>query len=213
MWINDDFYNELINVLSDFSENKVDFNEERFKPFQSEKYSNLTTLLKKIKDSTKAHINNNIKIMTSLEDGSYTRIDDSTIKENDFKVFYEKYNSLVNHHERISRHVLRVQKSISENGKFDSRIDADEVRGKWFDVITNINLCLESLSVPIEEVAMVISNIATGKLDKKMRLKIDDFKISGDLLNLATIINTMVDQLATFASEVSRVARDVGTEG
>jgi HAMP domain-containing protein/signal transduction histidine kinase/CheY-like chemotaxis protein len=213
MWINDDFYNELINVLSGFADNKVDFNEERFKPFVSKKYNKLSNLLRDIKDGTKANIKTNIKIMTSLEDGSYTKIDDATIIDNDFKVFYEKYNSLVDHHERISRHVLRVQKSISENGKFDSRIDADEVRGKWFDVITNVNLSLESLSVPIEEVAMVISNIATGKLDKKMRLKIDDFKISGDLLNLATIINTMVDQLATFASEVSRVARDVGTEG
>jgi HAMP domain-containing protein len=213
MWINDDFYNELINVLSGFADNKVDFNEERFKPFVSKRYNKLSNLLRDIKDGTKAHIKTNIKIMTSLEDGSYTKIDDATIIDNDFKVFYEKYNSLVDHHERISRHVLRVQRSISENGKFDSRIDADEVRGKWFDVITNVNLSLESLSVPIEEVAMVISNIATGKLDKKMRLKIDDSKISGDLLNLATIINTMVDQLAIFASEVSRVARDVGTEG
>jgi len=213
MWINDDFYNELMNVLQGFSQNKVDFNEERFKPFENVKYRRLIKLLMDIKDGTKKNLDANIKIMASLEDGSYVKIKDSSIKDNDFKAFYEKYNSLVDHHERISRHVLRVQKSISENGKFDSRIDADEVRGKWFDVITNVNLSLESLSVPIEEVAMVISNIATGKLDKKMRLKIDDFKISGDLLNLATIINTMVDQLATFASEVTRVARDVGTEG
>ena len=213
MWINDDFYNELMNVLQGFSQNKVDFNEERFKAFENMKYKRLISLLRGIKNNTKNNLDANIKIMTSLEDGSYVKINDSSIKDNDFKVFYEKYNSLVDHHERISRHVLRVQKSISEKGKFDSRIDADEVSGKWFDVITNVNLSLESLSVPIEEVAMVISNIATGKLDKKMRLKIDDFKISGDLLNLATIINTMVDQLATFASEVSRVARDVGTEG
>jgi len=65
MWINDDFYNELITVLSGFADNKVDFNEERFKPFVSEKYNKLSNLLRDIKEGTKSHIKTNIKIMTS----------------------------------------------------------------------------------------------------------------------------------------------------
>ena len=205
MWIDNDYYNELVNVLKGFAENRVDFDEKRFEPFQNEKYNKLTSLLK--------DINTNIKIMTSLEDGSYAKIDETTIKDNDFKIFYEKYNLLVNHHDRISRHILRVQHSITEKGKIDSRLDVDEVRGKWFDVIANVNLILESLSTPIEEIATVINSVAIGKLNTKMRTKIDNYEISGDFLNIATTINTMVDQLATFASEVTRVARDVGTEG
>jgi HAMP domain-containing protein/CheY-like chemotaxis protein/signal transduction histidine kinase len=213
MWINNSYYNELVKVLIGFSENRVDFDEQRFKSFQNEKYNKLTSLLKDITCNTKAHINTNIKIMTSLEDGSYAKIDETTIKDNDFKIFYEKYNLLVNHHDRISRHILRVQHSITEKGKIDSRLDVDEVRGKWFDIIANVNLILESLSTPIEEIATVINSVAIGKLNTKMRTKIDNYEISGDFLNIATTINTMVDQLATFASEVTRVARDVGTEG
>jgi HAMP domain-containing protein/CheY-like chemotaxis protein len=213
MWLNDNYYNELVKVLRGFSENKVDFDEERFQSFEGKKYNKLTKLLKDIKVSTKAQINSNVKIMTSLEDGSYTKIDETAIKDNDFKVFYEKYNLLVNHHERMARRILRVQSTITGDGKIDSRVDTDEVRGKWFDVITNVNLTLESLATPIEEISTVIKNVAVGKLNKKMRLKINDLEISGDFLDLAATINTMVDQLAIFSSEVTRVAKDVGTEG
>jgi HAMP domain-containing protein/signal transduction histidine kinase/CheY-like chemotaxis protein len=213
MWLNDDYYNELVKVLSGFSESRVDFDEERFEPFDGEKYNKLTKLLKGIKVSTKTQINSNVKIMTSLEDGSYAKIDETEIKDNDFKVFYEKYNLLVNHHERMAHRILRVQSTITGDGKIDSRVDTDEVRGKWFDVITNVNLTLESLATPIEEISTVIKNVAVGKLNKKMRLKINDLEISGDFLDLAATINTMVDQLAIFSSEVTRVAKDVGTEG
>jgi signal transduction histidine kinase/CheY-like chemotaxis protein/HAMP domain-containing protein len=213
MWISDQYYNELVKVLSGFARNKFDFDEERFESFGSVKYKKLTKLLKDTKGNTKAQINNSIEIMASLEDGSYTKIDEVNIKDNDFKIFYEKYNLIVNHHERISRHILRVKHAVTENGKIDTRLDADEVRGKWFDVIANINLIFESLSTPIEEIATVIKNVAMGKLNTKMRLKIDNFEISGDFLNLAKTINTMVDQLANFSSEVTRVAKDVGSEG
>jgi signal transduction histidine kinase/CheY-like chemotaxis protein/HAMP domain-containing protein len=213
MWINDEFYNELVKVLSGFSQHKVDFNEERFDVFESEKYNKLTKLLKEIKDNTKTQINTNIKIMTSLENGTYEVIDEDEIKDNDFKVFYEKYNLLVNHHDRISRHIHRVKQSIAGNGKIDSRLDVDEVCGKWFDVITNVNLILDSLATPIEQIAAVIKNVAMGSLDTKMQLKFDNFEIKGDFLNLATTINTMVEQLRSFSSEVTRVAKEVGTEG
>ena len=213
MWLNDKYYSELVKVLSGFSQNRVDFDEDRFESFEGEKYNKLTNLLKDIKVSTQAQINSNVKIMTSLEDGSYTKIDETAIKNNDFKIFYEKYNLLVNHHERMAHRILRVQSTITGDGKIDSRVDTDEVRGKWFDVITNVNLTLESLATPIEEISTVIKNVAVGKLNKKMRLKINDLEISGDFLDLATTINTMVDQLAIFSSEVTRVAKDVGTEG
>ncbi|MFQ3193287.1 MAG: HAMP domain-containing protein/signal transduction histidine kinase/CheY-like chemotaxis protein [Colwellia sp.] len=213
MWLNNDYYNELVNVLTGFSKNRVDFDEDRFERFNNEKYNKLTKLLKDIKISTQAQIKSNVQIMTSLEDGSYAKIDETVIKDNDFKVFYEKYNLLVNHHERMARRILSVQSTITGDGKIDSRVDTDEVYGKWFDVITNVNLTLESLATPIEEISTVIKNVAIGKLDKKMRLKINDLEISGDFLNLATTINTMVDQLAIFSSEVTRVAKDVGTEG
>ena len=209
MWLNDNYYTELVKVLSGFSESRVDFDEERFEPFDGEKYNKLTKLLKDIKVSTKAQIKSNVKIMTSLEDGSYTKIDETTIKDNDFKVFYEKYNLLVNHHERMAHRILRVQSTITGDGKIDSRVDTDEVRGKWFDVITNVNLTLESLATPIEEISTVIKNVAVGKLNKKMRLKINDLEISGDFLFLAATINTMVDQFAIFSSELTRVATDV----
>jgi HAMP domain-containing protein/signal transduction histidine kinase/CheY-like chemotaxis protein len=213
MWLNDNYYTELVKVLRGFSESRVDFDEERFEPFDGEKYNKLTKLLKDIKVSTKAQIKSNVKIMTSLEDGSYTKVDETTIKDNDFKVFYEKYNLLVNHHERMAHRILRVQSTITRDGKIESRVDTDEVRGKWLDVITNVNLTLESLATPIEEISTVIKNVAVGKLNKKMRLKINDLEISGDFLDLAATINTMVDQLAIFSSEVTRVAKDVGTEG
>jgi len=156
MWINDHYYNELVKVLIGFSENRVDFDAQRFESFQNEKYNKLTNLLKDITANTKAHINTNIKIMTSLEDGSYAKIDETTIKDNDFKIFYEKYNLLVNHHDRISRHILRVQHSITEKGKIDSRLDVDEVRGKWFDVIANVNLILSPYLLRLKKLLQLL---------------------------------------------------------
>ena len=213
MWINDDYYDELVRVLGGFAEDRVNFDEQRFEPFKSKKYCRLTNLLKDIKGNTKANITNNINIMASLENGRYVKVDELSIQDNDFKVFYEKYNSLVNHHEKMSRRLLKAQETITEKGKIDARVDTDEVSGKWFDDVNNINLILESLSTPIEEVASVINNVAIGKLNTKMRLKVDGFEVRGGFLNLATTINTMVDQVATFSSEVTRVAKEVGTEG
>jgi CheY-like chemotaxis protein/HAMP domain-containing protein len=213
MWISDEYYDELLKVLSGFAKHKVDFDEERFIPFDSDKYNNVTELLKAIKANTKAKMNTNIEIMTSLKDGSYSKIDTATIKDNDFKVFYEKYNLLVNHHERISGDILKLQQSIKEHGNLDVRIDVGEVSGKWLDFINHINVTVESLSTQIKEVFAVIESVASGQLDTKMRMNTATFEVSGNFLNLATVINTMVDQLNAFTSEVSRVAKDVGTEG
>jgi HAMP domain-containing protein/CheY-like chemotaxis protein/signal transduction histidine kinase len=213
MWINDEYYDELVRVLERFSKGVYDFDQDRLEKFSSDKYKNLTNLLTGIRDNSKKQIGENVKMIQSVLDGDYKLIDEQKIKPNDFKVVYQKYNNLVLHLKRINRHITRLQKTITENGKIDSRLDTDELDGQWFNTISNINLILESLSTPISEITSVINYVAMGNLTKKMRLKIDNFEISGDFLNLATTINTMVDQLAIFASEVTRVSKEVGTDG
>ncbi len=213
MWISDEYYQELLMVLEQFASHSFDFKEKRLQYFKDKKYQKITEQLLNIKHNSQQQIKQAVDMMQSIQDGSYQLVDNVDIKNNDYEIVYRKYNSVAKHLDRINRHINRLKKAITENGKIDSRLDTDELEGKWFEIISNFNLILESLSTPVDEITTVINNVAKGNLTTKMRLKIDNFEISGDFLNLAITINTMVDQLSLFASEVTRVAKEVGTDG
>src|SRR5205807_1899368 len=85
--------------------------------------------------------------------------------------------------------------------------------GAWAPTLEAVNDLVEDLARPITEIARVISAVANGDLSQTMALEIDSRPLQGQFLNTAKTVNTMVEQLNAFASEVTRVAREVGTEG
>src|SRR5207253_3042142 len=93
-------------------------------------------------------------------------------------------------------------------GKLGGQADVKGVAGTWKDLTDNVNLMASNLTVQLRDVSKVSTAIATGDLTQKITVD-----VRGEILQFIDVINTMVDQLSSFASEVTRVAREVGTEG
>src|SRR4029079_17817233 len=89
----------------------------------------------------------------------------------------------------------------------------EHVAGGWATSVGSINALIGDLVQPTTEVARVISAVAEGDLAQKMALEIEGQPVKGEFLRIGTTVNSMVDQLAAFASEVTRVAKEVGTDG
>src|SRR5215212_6399095 len=93
------------------------------------------------------------------------------------------------------------------------RADLGPVEGGWARTVTAVNSLITDLVTPTTEVGRVIEAVAQGDLSQKMVLQIDGKMVQGEFLRIGTTVNTMVDQLSSFAAEVTRVAREVGTDG
>jgi signal transduction histidine kinase/CheY-like chemotaxis protein/HAMP domain-containing protein len=107
------------------------------------------------------------------------------------------YNELVSTNARMEKELARMRRVIGREGRMDQRASLGPAGGGW-----------EST-----EVASVLEAVADGDLDRKMALTIEGQPVKGEFLRIGTTVNTMVDQLSSFAAEVTRVAREVGTEG
>jgi len=115
--------------------------------------------------------------------------------------------------ENQANEINRVGKIVGEEGRLGERASMGAVIGSWKDNVDSINLLINSLAAPATQVARVITAVAEGDLSKKMALDIDGRPIKGEFLRIGNTVNTMVDQLNSFAAEVTRVAKEVGTEG
>jgi len=123
------------------------------------------------------------------------------------------FNDVVSLNESITNEVARVSGVVGEEGQMTERALLEGVSGSWASQVDSINTLINSLAQPTAEVARVITAVAEGDLSQKMELEVRGVAIKGEFLRIATIANTMVDQLNAFAGEVTRVAREVGTEG
>src|SRR4029450_288938 len=104
--------------------------------------------------------------------------------------------------------VTRVAKEVGVEGKLGGQAEVKGVSGTWKDLTDNVNLLAGNLTSQVRNIALVTTAVANGDLSKKITV---DAK--GEILELKNTINAMVDQLRMFAAEVTRVAREVGTEG
>jgi len=93
------------------------------------------------------------------------------------------------------------------------RVSIGRVEGAWAETVENINFLITNLVATTHEMSRVIDAVAQGDLTQKVLLEIEGQPLRGEFLRSGQTINTMVDQLGAFASEVTRVAREVGTEG
>jgi signal transduction histidine kinase/HAMP domain-containing protein/DNA-binding response OmpR family regulator len=125
----------------------------------------------------------------------------------------EAFNQVVELNVRTARELARLNQVVGREGKLRHRASLGDASGFWSDSIVNINALLDDLVHPTTEVARVIGAFAQGDLTKSMTLEIEDRPLEGEFLRTAKTINKMVEQLSSFATEVTRVAREVGTEG
>ena len=122
-------------------------------------------------------------------------------------------NDIVATHGKLAGAVERVSVAVGLEGRLGQRMQLDKTDGAWGDEVDAINSMIDNLVQPVREVGRVIGAVARGVLTEKMLLDNEGRPLHGEFLNNANTINTMLDQLNSFASEVSRVAREVGTEG
>ena len=125
----------------------------------------------------------------------------------------DEFNGIAKLSTRMCDEMTRVSKTIGRQGQMNDRVSIGAVTGGWRQTIDSVNTLITDLASPTTEIARVLSAVADGDLNQKMVLEIDGKSVQGEFLRIATTVNTMVDQLGAFADEVTRVAREVGTEG
>jgi HAMP domain-containing protein len=125
----------------------------------------------------------------------------------------DTFNDVIEITDRLATEVERLSRVVGKEGKISQRVSVGEVSGSWATKVAAINGLISDLVHPISETARVLGAVAKGDLSQTMALEIEGRPLEGEFLRTAKTVNTMVDQLSSFASEVTRVAREVGTEG
>jgi HAMP domain-containing protein len=125
----------------------------------------------------------------------------------------QTFNEIVELNHQLTTEFARLSRVVGKEGRIGERGRLRDAAGAWEASIQSVNELIEDMVQPTAEVARVIGAVAKGDLSQKMMVEIDGRSLRGEFLRIGKIVNTMVDQLASFTSEVTRVAREVGTEG
>jgi HAMP domain-containing protein len=125
----------------------------------------------------------------------------------------EAFNQALAHQDRITREVTRLSMAVGKEGRLKQRMSVPGAVGGWAGNVDSLNTLLDDLVRPTTDVARTIGAVAKGDLGQSMELEVDGRELKGEFLRSAKLVNSMIQQLAIFTSEVTRVAREVGTEG
>ncbi|HZM69752.1 MAG TPA: HAMP domain-containing protein, partial [Candidatus Cryosericum sp.] len=125
----------------------------------------------------------------------------------------DTFNQIVAANQQVTEELSRVGQVVGKSGKTRERARFHEARGAWGEIEASVNTLVEDLLRPTTEVTRAIAAVAQGNLTQTVRLDVDGRPLEGEFLHSATIVNTMIQQLGVFTSEVTRVAREVGTDG
>ncbi len=125
----------------------------------------------------------------------------------------EAFNEVVEQNERMTREFQRLGDMVGKEGKIGHRAKLPNATGSWAASVDAVNTLIGDTVQPTAEMARVIGAVARGDLSQTMNLEIEGRQLRGEFLRIGKVVNTMVGQLGSFASEVTRVAREVGTEG
>jgi len=123
------------------------------------------------------------------------------------------FNELVTRNQFVTKEFIRVSKVVGREGRINQRADVAGAPGSWAEKIGAVNELIDNLARPTIEVARVIDAVADGDLKQRIQLEIDGTPVRGEFRRIGNTVNQMVEQLSSFADEVTRVAREVGTEG
>src|SRR5436305_6778567 len=149
----------------------------------------------------------------------------TAMKKGDFKVrmpveftgvqgkIADTLNDILDLNERSTNEVERIANVVGKEGKLNQRAQVPNAGGQWGVIAESVNNLIGDLVQPTNEIARVIGAVARGDLSRSMATEFDGRPLKGEFLRTAKTVNTMVDQLGSFASEATRVAREVVYEG
>jgi HAMP domain-containing protein/CheY-like chemotaxis protein/signal transduction histidine kinase len=148
-----------------------------------------------------------------------------TMREGDFSVrlpvawtgiqgkIADTFNDIVAANEQMAAELTRVGQAVGKEGRTRERTRFEQHRGSWGQMEVSLNTLIEDLLRPTTEVTRAIAAVAQGNLTQTVRMDVDGRPLEGEFLRAANIVNTMIQQLGVFTAEVTRVAREVGTDG
>src|SRR5277367_5267324 len=125
----------------------------------------------------------------------------------------DTFNEIVAANQQMAEELKRVGQVVGKEGRTRERTRFHESRGAWGEMESSVNTLVEDLLRPTTEVTRAIAAVAQGNLTQTVRLEVDGRPLEGEFLRSAEIVNTMIQQLGVFTAEVTRVAREVGTDG
>ncbi|HET6620695.1 MAG TPA: HAMP domain-containing protein [Dongiaceae bacterium] len=125
----------------------------------------------------------------------------------------DTFNDIVAANERMAQQLEQVGEVVGRQGKTRKRVRLGQTSGAWGEMESSINTLIDDLLHPTTELTRAVSAVAQGDLLQTVQLEVDGRPLKGEFLRSATIVNTMIKQLSVFTSEVTRVAREVGTDG
>ncbi|MEU3920434.1 HAMP domain-containing protein [Streptomyces sp. NPDC029004] len=167
----------------------------------------LTTGVNTMADNLTSQVRSTAQVVTAVARGDLTqkiRVD----ARGEILELKETINTMVDRLSSFAEEVSRVAREVGTDGKLGGQATVQGVSGTWKDLTDNVNSMANNLTNQVRNIAQVTTAVARGDLRRKI-----DVDARGEILELKTTINTMVDQLSSFAAEVTRVAREVGSEG
>ena len=154
-----------------------------------------------------AQVRNIAEVATAIASGDLSKKITVDVR-GEILLLKETLNTMVEQLRSFAAEVTRVAREVGTEGKLGGQAVVQGVGGTWKDLTDNVNLLAANLTTQVRNIAEVTTAVARGDLSRKITVD-----VKGEILELKDTINTMVDQLNAFASEVTRVAREVGTEG
>jgi HAMP domain-containing protein/CheY-like chemotaxis protein/signal transduction histidine kinase len=170
-------------------------------------WKDLTDNVNSMADNLTEQVRNIAEVTTAVANGDLTK-KIAVDAKGEILELKNTINTMVEQLSAFASEVTRVAREVGTEGKLGGEADVPGVSGTWKDLTDNVNSMADNLTTQVRAIAEVTTAVANGDLSKKIAVD-----VKGEILELKNTINTMVDQLSSFASEVTRVAREVGTEG
>ncbi|RAK63048.1 HAMP domain-containing protein [Phenylobacterium kunshanense] len=170
-------------------------------------WKDLTDNVNLMANNLTGQVRNIAEVTTAVANGDLSRKITVDVK-GEILELKNTINTMVDQLNAFSSEVTRVAREVGTEGKLGGQAQVKGVTGAWKDLTDNVNFMANNLTGQVRNIAEVTTAVANGDLSKKITVD-----VRGEILELKNTINTMVDQLNSFASEVTRVAREVGTEG
>jgi HAMP domain-containing protein/signal transduction histidine kinase/DNA-binding response OmpR family regulator len=153
-----------------------------------------------------------IEVLSAVNAGDFTQRIPDHFEGTTGKIF-QALNDIIERNQMLTAELSRISEVVGKEGKIAQRAALQNAKGGWASCIASVNTLITDLAKPTTEVARVIGAVAEGDLSQTFNLEIDERPLKGEFLRTGKTVNRMVNQLGAFASEVTRVAREVGTEG
>ncbi len=170
-------------------------------------WKDLTDSVNQMASNLTAQVRNIAEVTTAVAKGDLSRKITVDVK-GEILELKNTINTMVDQLNSFGSEVTRVAREVGSEGKLGGQADVPGVEGTWKDLTDSVNKMASNLTAQVRNIAEVTTAVANGDLSRKIEVD-----VKGEILELKNTINTMVEQLRAFASEVTRVAREVGTEG